>query len=136
MTDRENLHQILLSRHPLVTIQTFEEEYVLLLIRELAVNLQTELWTWTVTEGLREGLLANSALMPDTDNPAALLYMLAHERRPPAVYVLLDLAGHLKDERTMRSLREAVTAMASSGGQIIMIDQAQTLPPIIASLTG
>jgi SpoVK/Ycf46/Vps4 family AAA+-type ATPase len=58
MTDRQNLEQIILSRHPLVTVQTFEE-YVLQLIRELAVNLQSE-----SERRLREALAQTERMAP------------------------------------------------------------------------
>src|SRR5258706_11986548 len=50
MTDLQQLEQFFLSRHPLVAIQTFEEEYVLPLIRELSVQPQPPLSASTVTD--------------------------------------------------------------------------------------
>jgi len=40
MTDRKQLEQFLINRRPWVAVQTFEEEYVLGLLREIAVDMQ------------------------------------------------------------------------------------------------
>src|SRR5579871_5251603 len=133
MTDREQLQQFFVSRCPMVATQTFEEDYVLGLIREVALELQCELWTWSATDGLKEGLLAGAQPVADTDKPGAALYLLSHQRRNPGIYVFLDLAGHLKDERTLRCLREAAEVLAKSGSQIFLIDQSDVLPPVISA---
>src|SRR6185312_7213717 len=122
MTDRQKLEQLYLTRHPVVTIQTFEEEYVLGLYREIAVEGQCELWIWSATDGLHDGLVANSTPIADTDKPAPALYFLSRERRKPGIYVMLDLAGYLKDDRVLRCLREAIANLGKTGCQVIMID--------------
>src|SRR4051812_16322162 len=104
MTDRKQLEQFLINRRPWVAVRTFEEEYVLGLLREIAVEMQLELWTWSATDGLRDGLLAGGAPVPNTDKAAVALYFLSRERRRPGIYVMLDLGPHLKDDRTLRCL--------------------------------
>ncbi|HXE51520.1 MAG TPA: AAA family ATPase [Tepidisphaeraceae bacterium] len=134
MTDRQKLEQLYLTRHPVVTIQTFEEEYVLGLYREIAVEGQCELWIWSATDGLHDGLVANSTPIADTDKPAPALYFLSRERRKPGIYVMLDLAGYLKDDRVLRCLREAIANLGKTGCQVIMIDQSDALSPVITSM--
>ena len=133
MTDRQRLEQLFITRHPLVAIQTFEEQYVLQLCREIAVDAQFEMWLWSATEGLREGLLAGSTPIPDTDHAAAALYLLSRERRPQGLYVMLDVVGYLKDDRTLRCLREAVQQLAAAGSQLVLIDPSDALPPVVES---
>ncbi|HEY8748329.1 MAG TPA: AAA family ATPase [Tepidisphaeraceae bacterium] len=133
MTDRKQLEQFLINRRPWVAVQTFEEEYVLGLLREIAVDMQLELWIWSATDGLRDGLLSGGAPVANTDKPAAALYFLSREQRKPGVYVMLDLGPHLKDDRTLRCLREAVDELSKSGCQLVMIDQCDTLPPLIGA---
>jgi SpoVK/Ycf46/Vps4 family AAA+-type ATPase len=45
---------------------------------------------------------------------------------------MLDVAGHLKDERTLRHLRDVIKKFAAIGGTIILIDHAELCPPIRA----
>ena len=48
---------------------------------------------------------------------------------------MLDLAGHLKDERTLRTLREAIAKLAGSGCTLVLIDQHDEVPPVIKATT-
>src|SRR5437763_3367477 len=115
MTNRDRLEQLLISRHPCVAVSTFEEEYVLGLLREIAVEREWDLWLWSVTHGLRDGLLSGSPTVTDTENPAAALYYLARECRSKRIHVMVDLAGHLKEERALRLLRETIARMGECG---------------------
>jgi AAA+ superfamily predicted ATPase len=133
MTDRKQLEQFLINRRPWVAVQTFEEEYVLGLLREIAVEMQLELWIWSATDGLRDGVLSGGAPIPDTEKAGAALYFLSRERRNGGIYVMLDLAPQLKDDRTMRCLREAVDELAKGGSQLVMIDACDTAPPLVAA---
>ena len=63
--------------------------------------------------------------------------VLIAEGRPggrKAVYALLDAAGHLKDERTLRTLREAIALAGGRGDHIVLIDHSDALPAVIATL--
>src|SRR3954471_19332204 len=135
MTDSEQIEQLVTARHPCVAVATFEEEYVLGLLRELSAQKGWDLWVWSVTRGLSDGLVANSPPVLNTDHPAGALYHIANQQPPkPAVYVMLDLADHLKDGRTLRVLREAVEKLGRVGGTLIMIDHQDELPAVVDSL--
>lgn len=133
MSDRQSLEELFLARHPLVAIQTFEEEYVLTVLGEMAVERQLEMWMWSATEGMRDGLLSDSPAIADTEHAAAALYWILQQSRKPALFVFCDLVGHLKDERTLRCLREAADHAARSGGQLVLLDSNDVLPPVIAA---
>src|SRR5689334_20976857 len=107
MTDRESLQQLLKAHHPCIHIVTQEEDYALRLLTEIAVENQLDLWTWSITRGVRDGLVMDSVSVADTEHPAAALYSFCQSPHRRAVRVMLDLSGHLKDERTLRLLREA-----------------------------
>src|SRR5687768_8317103 len=136
MTDLQHIDQLITARHPCLAIASFEEDYVLGLLRQVAVERGWDLWMWSVTRGLRDGLIAGTPPVPDTDHPAAALYHIAHGRNQPhkpALYVTVDLADHLKDGRTLRLLREAVDRMAETGGTLAMVDHQEELPPVVGS---
>ena len=133
MSDRQSLEELFLARHPLVAIQTFEEEYVLTVLGEMAVERQLEMWMWSATEGMRDGLLSDSPAIADTEHAAAAIYWILQQSRKPALFVFCDLVGHLKDERTLRCLREAADHAARSGGQLVLLDSNDVLPPVIAA---
>ena len=137
MTDQQRFEQLVLAKHPCVHIVTYEEDYALQTVRHAAVENGWDLWLWTVTGGLRDGLLENSASVADTEHPAAALYHLCRDRAGKrGLFVMLDLAGHLKDERTLRTLREGVAKLAKGGCTLVLIDQHDEVPPVVkASVT-
>src|SRR5687767_12628041 len=134
MTDLERLDQLITARHPCIAVSTFEEDYVLGLLRHLAVERQRELWLWSVTIGWREGLLAGAPPMPDTEHAAAALYHIIHHGPKHGLYVATDMAGHLKDEKTLRLLREAVCVLEAGGGHLVLLDHHDKVPHVIRSL--
>ena len=90
---------------------------------------------WSVIRGSCDGLVAASPVVTDTEHPAAALYFLSTLSRQ-MVAVMLDLAGHLKEERTMRALRETCEAFAKNGSTLVLVDQAAELPaPVRAMAT-
>src|SRR5580698_10458884 len=108
MTDRVRLEQLILAHHSCLTVITVEEEHFLQLLGAVAVEGSREMLQWTVTDGLRDALLSGSPVIQQTEHPAAALYHLAHNVTSPILCVMLDINGHLKDERTLRMLREAI----------------------------
>lgn len=135
MTDQDRFIQLVQARHPCVSIVTYEEDYALSVVRQAAIESGWDLSLWTVTNGLRDGLIENAPSIPDTDHPAAAMYHLCRERVKKGIFVMLDLAGHLKDERTLRTLREAGAQMARCNSTLVLIDQNDDLPLVIKSTT-
>ena len=133
MTDLDRLKQLLLARHACVAVSTFEEDYVLKLLGELAVESQSDLWIWSVTHGLRDGLVAGAPPIPDTENPAAALFHISRHARGRSLYAMLDVAGHLKDERALRTLRDAAHIAGEVGATVVLIDHHAELPPVVRS---
>ena len=128
-SDGERLHQLILSEHPAVFIQTFEEDEALQLVIDTAVENEIEFWAWSISRGLHDPTLKDAIPIPDTEHPAAALYHLIHQSQRKVV-VLLDIAAHLKDERTLRHLRDLIAKFAGNGGTLILIDHTDLPPPI------
>jgi SpoVK/Ycf46/Vps4 family AAA+-type ATPase len=133
MTDIERLKQLLTARHPCVSILTFEEAEALALVRAAAGELGVEMLEWSVSSGVRDGLAAAGPVAPSTEHPAAALVHLA-DRQTRVIAVLLDVSGHLKDERTLRTLRHAIGQFAKNGSTLVLIDHATELPPPIRAM--
>jgi adenylate kinase family enzyme len=131
MTDQRRLEQLISAKHPSISVVTYDEEHVLSLARQACIDNGWDLWLWTVTAGLRDGLLAGAQSLADTEHPAGALTQLCQDRAPRRVVVMLDLAGHLKDERTLRTLREAIGAAQRGGFTIVLVDQSDELPAVI-----
>ena len=131
-TDVESLERLLTARHACVSILTFEEEHALDVVRQAALVRASPLWVWSASMGIREGLLKDSPPVPDTTNVAAALYYLWADPDLRGVIVLLDVAGHLKDERVLRLLRDLIARAAEhDDAHVILIDCGDSLPAVI-----
>src|SRR5882724_6210899 len=113
--DARRLADLLAARHACISINTFEESYALEVIRQVAVEQGLNARQWSVTLGLRDALIEGAPPAPHTDHPAAALFSLSRERKlREGIVIMLDLCGHLRDERTLRALREAVDARSAA----------------------
>jgi ATP-dependent 26S proteasome regulatory subunit len=130
MDDRAQLEELLRRGPACVTIRTFEEDYVLGLVRDAAVSLNRPLWLWSVSGGVQDGLLRGSPPVPNTDKPVEGLVHLATLAERP-VCVTLDLGPHLRDERTLRVLRNLLRQFHDSGSQLVMLDYSEELPDVL-----
>ncbi|GIK15140.1 MAG: ATPase [Planctomycetota bacterium] len=131
MTDLDRLRELLEGRHPCVFVHTHEEEYVLDLVRDAAMALGRSLRQWSIIGGVRDGLVAGKPPVPETENPAAALYYL-HEMRDPTIVVLLDLVTHLREDRTLRLLRNLIRKCQSSDLQLVLIDHREDVPAVLS----
>jgi hypothetical protein len=134
MTDRERLDQLITARHPCVSILSSEESHALDIVRETALERSLDLWIWSITTGIQGGLIDPPQVVADTENAAAALFHLARNQRSRALVVMLDLAGHLDDKRTLRAFRDAVGAMGRCHGTLVLIDHAAHLPGSVGDL--
>ncbi len=131
MIDRDKLEELLRRGHPCVSVRTFEEAYVVDLLRDIANMLDRPLWLWTCSVGLQDALLPGSAIIATTDNAAAALVQMTELKGQP-ICVALDLIPHLRDQKTLRILRDALRRFDESGTQLVMIDHEDEIPPVVA----
>jgi ATP-dependent 26S proteasome regulatory subunit len=134
MTDRVALEQFIIAAHPCINVMTTDEDYILKTLREIAIESGRELWQWTITDGLRDSIVADSRVIPQTDHPAAALYHLARNVNTPILCAMLDLPGHLKDERVMRLLRETIEHFDRIGAMLLLIHPPTELPGAIVAV--
>ncbi len=134
ISDMDRLSGMLRARHACVVVTTYEEEYLIDLVRQSAEQHDLHLMTWSVTAGLMNGFLDNEQPIADTSHPAAALTYLAQRPLNQTVVVMYDLAGHLADERVRRCLRELIGRFEKSGSVLILVDADDAVPPIIKSI--
>ena len=133
LTDVQRLRRTLQAGRRLIAINTFEEQYALSLVRDIALSLGRPLWLWTVADGIRDGMLADSGAFNDTDKATSALTFL-ERRGAGALCVMLDLGAHLGDARVLRQLRNTAERLAKNDSQLLLIDHASELPPVLDSL--
>ena len=132
LTDVERLEGLIRAGRPLITIQTYEEDHALEVVRQVALG-DRGLAIWTVLSGVYDGLLDRPVPVDNTTNPAAALYHLGYQNQSQVV-CLVDIAAHLDEPAAVRGLRDLVAAMERRGGAVVMIDHAEKLPGIVTAL--
>jgi ATP-dependent 26S proteasome regulatory subunit len=134
MKDAEQLRKLLAGFTPCIGIVTPEETYVRQIVTEAVLPLNMDLYSWTVIEGVRQGLEADGPTVAETEHPAAgLLYLTHLDGR--FIAVVYDLAEHLKDTRTLRIIRDLITRFEYTGSKLILIDHQEQLPFPVRSYT-
>ncbi len=130
-TDYDCFTKLILARHPCVLIPTFEEAHALEVVRTVAGERQMHALMWTVTTGLQDAMVRDDAIIADTAHPAGALAHLCKHTPSRTLVIMLDLAGHLKDERTLRSLRELLSKLAAVESTLVLIDPSDEIPSSI-----
>lgn len=134
MNDRKALASLIQSGHCCLAISTLEEEYALGLVREIAVAGNRPAWMWSVSGGVQDAVVAGSVLVPETEDPVSGLSHFGQLSNSP-LCITLDLAAHVREERTLRVLRNLLHQFQGTGSQLIMIDYLEELPQVIAEYT-
>ena len=154
-----DLKTLIQSRHPIVTIDTVEEERVENLLQAVATELRVPLFTWTVTHGLRhlgDAQGAKADLSADLSNEARSAKLEARSAKAEgehaiygttdprmlvrhlatltvcAIFHLKDLTAHLGDATVARGLRDTAQAFLRSGSTAVLSGNAVHLPAELA----
>ena len=134
------LKTLIQSRHPIVTIDTVEEERVDTLLQAVATDLKVPLFTWTVTHGLLRLDLSAEARIAKADgehaiygttNPRVLVRHLA-TLTVRAIFHLKDLTTHLSDAMVARGLRDTAQVFLRSGSTAVLSGNSVHLPAELA----
>ncbi len=143
-TSVHELKTLVLSFHPIVVIETVEEERVERLLAEAARDLEMPLFEWSVTTGLRRKAAkrprsernANEGGRPqdvgqpilNTAEPLGLLGHLAG-LTVEGIFLLKDLGRHLDDPTHVRKLRDVARRYSHTRSTLVLVGSKVELPP-------
>ena len=125
-TSVHDLRTLIRSSHPLVVIETVEEERVLALLQSVTAQERMPLFEWSITGGLTRAD-EGTTLSKMTATPLAVLQHL-HGLTVEAVFWLKDLGPHLQDPAVCRQLREVAAIYSRSRATCVLTGQPITLP--------
>src|SRR5882762_8604493 len=125
-TSVHDLRTLIRSCHPLIVIETVEEERVLALLQSVAAQERMPLFEWSITRGLTRHD-DGPTLSRITATPLAVLQHL-QGLTVEAVFWLKDLAPHLQDPAVARQLREVAANNDHSRSTCVLTGQPITLP--------
>lgn len=131
----DDLKTLVLSYHPLIVIETVEEERVQTLLDGLAARMNVTMMEWSVTSGLK--LRDAQKSVYGTTDPRQLLAYIA-ESRGDAIYWLKDFATSLSTPPVVRLLKEvaqrisearSITTLVVTGADVHLPDD--VMPDVV-----
>ena len=125
-TSVHDLRMLIRSFHPLIAIESVEEERLDALLTSVADQERMPLFEWSVTRGLTR---ADETLINRTTAPPLALLQHLHGLKVEAVYWLKDLAPHLQDNAVARQLREVGQHFGQTRATCVMTGASIVLPP-------
>ena len=126
MNDQHDLEIMVVSRFPIILIETHEELRSLDLL-ERVCNLRNQAYfTWNVSQGLRRN--GRTDRVPETKNAPDLLRHL--EATPQnGVYALLDFHPYLQDPICVRLIKNIAQTYHKTERTLVFISHQMNLPP-------
>ena len=120
MDDIEQFIRLIKGGDSCISIVTFEEHYALEIIRNTVLDLKRDMFIWSISSGVRDGLLAESPFVADTETPASGLKYLT-ETKDGSICVTLDIAEHVKSGLALRAIRDLIDCFEKKGNTLVMI---------------
>jgi MoxR-like ATPase len=130
-TSAHDLKSLILSFHPLIVIETVEEERVQTLLTDIAMDLRLPLFEWSVTSGFNR---LHGARIEQTEDALAALRHIEQIHDGDAIYFFKDLAPHLTPANAERTLRELAQRMTATRSAIVITGDPIDLPHDIESV--
>jgi hypothetical protein len=121
----DELRLLINSRHPIITVETAEEERLEALLLDIAAELSVPLYEWSVTTGLAK---VHGAPMYNTDNPEQALSNIALIQGD-GVFLLKDFARYCDNDKICRRVRELAEKFRTVRRSIVLTAASMQLPP-------
>lgn len=130
-TTLHDITTLVRSSHPLIAIETLEEERVRDLLRDAADDLSAPLFEWSLTRGLQR--LPSGQVIHGTADPLGLMKHL-RALTVDGVFHLKDFAVHLDDAALARTTGDVATQFARTRGTLVMTGNPIALPSALAAV--
>jgi len=125
LAKREELRLLINSRHPILTLETPEEERAEQLLLEVATELSVPMFTWSVTTGLAR---SHGAPIYNSETPESALSNIAAVQGD-GIFLLKDFARYCENDKVCRRLRELAEQFRTARRSIVITAGSITLPP-------
>jgi hypothetical protein len=128
MTTGSSLHDfktLILSFHPVIAIETVEEDRAADLVKRVAAELNMPVFDWSVTQGLVK--LPGTQSMHGTAEPLGVVRHI-EDLTVKAVFHLKDFAQHLGNAAVARKFREVAQSFSRKLSTIVLTSPKFDLP--------
>ena len=120
----DELRLLINSRHPIIAVETAEEDRVEALLLEVATELGVPLYEWSVTTGLAK---AHGAPLYNTDGPEQGLANIALIQGD-GIFLLKDFARYCDNDKICRRLRDLAEKFRTVRRSIVLTAAKMELP--------
>lgn len=131
-TSIHDIKTLVLSFHPVIVIETVEEERVASLLLSVAAQLKMPLFEWSMTRGLTRAE-DSAAINRMTANPLPLLQHVAG-LSIAAIFFLKDFSRHLTEAAVARQFRDLAEQFSKARSTMVLTGATVELPPDIEPL--
>jgi MoxR-like ATPase len=142
----QHFKTLVVSFHPVIVIDTVEEERVQTLMQKACTDMQMPIFEWSIAQGLMrspespDNRWQNEYAPPGAKRGQALpktaepIDMLRHiqDMSFKAIFWLKDFAPHLKDAVVARQFREVVQQFSLNRSTLVISGSGVVLPPELA----
>ncbi|MGB2592075.1 MAG: AAA family ATPase [Candidatus Acidiferrum sp.] len=125
----DELRLLVNSRHPIITVETSEEERLEQLLLDIAMELAVPLYEWSVTTGLAK---SHGAPIYNTDQPEQGLANIPLIQGD-AIFLLKDFGRYCDNDRICRRLRDLAEKFRTARRAIVISAASLQLPAEIES---
>src|SRR5580704_7193413 len=125
----DELRLLVNSRHPIITVETPEEERFEQMLLEVATELSVPLFAWSVTTGLTK---YHGAAIYNTEQPEQALANIALIQGD-GIFLLKDFARYCDNDRISRRLRDLAEKFRTVRRAIVISAASLELPAELAS---
>jgi hypothetical protein len=146
----KTLQTLILAYHPVIVMETAEEERVQALVQAALKEMGLSLWEWSATQGLAKayapgenrwvnecapaGQQRANSYFEATSEPEGLLRHM-RDTTNKGVYLLKDFTPHLDDPTLLRHFREVVQLFSQTKSTIILVGDPIELPATLKTDT-
>jgi ATP-dependent 26S proteasome regulatory subunit len=120
----DELRLLINSRHPIITVETPEEERLELLLADVATDLGVPLYEWSVTTGLAK---ARGAPLYNSDSPEQAVANIALIQGD-GIFLLKDFARYCDNDKICRRLRDLAEKFRTVRRSIVLTAAKMELP--------
>src|SRR6266851_5004171 len=121
----DELRLLVNSRHPIITVETPEEERFEQLLFDIATELGVPLYEWSVTTGLAKSHGSPIYNTEQTEQALANIALIQGD----AIFLLKDFARYCDNDRICRRLRDLAEKFRTVRRAILITSAALQLPP-------
>ncbi len=126
---RDELRLLVNSHHPIITVETTEEDRFESLLADVALDMDVPLFRWSVTSGLAR---FHGEPIYNTDNPESALSNMALIAGD-GVFLLKDFARYCENDKICRRLRDLAAHFRVARRSIVITGAVIELPPELES---